>query len=76
MTETRSDTVLETVGRVLRQLRPNMQRHVLTSLIDAGEHHDLLDLAYPNAAQAGSDEYAALLDHFELELWELVQASV
>tara|TARA_R110002020_G_scaffold111625_8_gene257463 strand:+ start:255 stop:473 length:219 start_codon:yes stop_codon:yes gene_type:complete len=52
-----------------------MQRHVLTSLIDAGEHHDLLDLAYPKAVQAGSDEYAALLDQFELELWELVRTN-
>ena len=72
MTDSREDCVLESAGRVLRQLSPVRQKHALIKLIENGEHHDLLALEYPDAAQAGSDEYAAMLDHFELELWELV----
>ena len=52
MNDSREDCVLESAGRVLRQLSPVRQKPALIKLIENGEHHDLLALAYPDAAQA------------------------
>lgn len=51
MNDSREDCVLESAGRVLRQLSPVRQKHALIKLIENGEHHDLLALAYPDAAR-------------------------